>query len=41
MLIRGLHEAFERSPNNDLRILVHSYVDVQVSYLRFIALILG
>ncbi|KAF9499350.1 endo-1,6-alpha-mannosidase [Pleurotus eryngii] len=37
VLIRGLHEAFERSSNNDLRILVHSYVDVQYNALLDLA----
>ncbi|KAF4570070.1 hypothetical protein EYR40_009056 [Pleurotus pulmonarius] len=37
VLIRGLHEAFERSPNNALRILVHSYVDVQYNALLDLA----
>ncbi|KAK7033925.1 hypothetical protein VNI00_012549 [Paramarasmius palmivorus] len=31
IFIRGLHEAFERSSNNDLKILIHSYIDVQAS----------
>uniref|UniRef100_A0A0W0G1L0 Glycoside hydrolase family 76 protein n=1 Tax=Moniliophthora roreri TaxID=221103 RepID=A0A0W0G1L0_MONRR len=27
IFIRGLHEAFARSSNNDLKILIHSYID--------------
>ena len=31
--IRGLFEVFRRTPENEkLRILLHSYIDVQVSY---------
>ncbi|KAJ8509497.1 hypothetical protein ONZ45_g8340 [Pleurotus djamor] len=37
IFIRGLHEAFERSSNNDLRILVHSYIDVQYNALLDLA----
>ncbi|KAF8604641.1 endo-1,6-alpha-mannosidase [Ceratobasidium sp. AG-I] len=34
VFIRGLHEVFQRSvSNNDLRILIHSYVDVQYNAL--------
>ncbi|KAF8074659.1 endo-1,6-alpha-mannosidase [Lyophyllum atratum] len=38
VLIRGLYEAFARnSQNNDLRILVHSYIDVQYNALLDLA----
>jgi len=37
VFVRGLHEAFERSSNNDLRILVHSYLDVQYNALLDLA----
>ena len=36
IFIRGLYEAFSRNPSNtDLRILIHSYIDVQVRFLEF------
>lgn len=35
IFIRGLYEAFSRNPSNtNLRILVHSYIDVQVRILQ-------
>jgi hypothetical protein len=38
IFIRGLHEVFQRSSgNNDLRILIHSYVDVQYNALLDLA----
>ncbi|KDN48784.1 hypothetical protein RSAG8_02771, partial [Rhizoctonia solani AG-8 WAC10335] len=38
IFIRGLHEVFQRSvANNDLRILIHSYVDVQYNALLDLA----
>ena len=38
VFIRGLHEVFQRSAsNNNLRILIHSYVDVQYNALLDLA----
>ncbi|KAF9526516.1 endo-1,6-alpha-mannosidase [Crepidotus variabilis] len=37
VFIRGLLEAFSRSSNSDLRILIHSYVDVQYNALLDLA----
>jgi len=38
IFIRGLHEAFVRdTSNNDLRILIHSYIDVQYNALLELA----
>ncbi|EEB91234.1 hypothetical protein MPER_10440, partial [Moniliophthora perniciosa FA553] len=37
IFIRGLHEAFTRSSHNDLKILIHSYIDVQYNALLDLA----
>ncbi|KAL0581799.1 hypothetical protein V5O48_000279 [Marasmius crinis-equi] len=37
VFIRGLHEVFSRTSNNDLKILIHSYVDVQYNALLDLA----
>lgn len=34
VFIRGLHEAYQRSHNSAFQILIHSYLDVQVSGTR-------
>jgi hypothetical protein len=40
VLIRGLHEAWTRNPNNtSLRTLIHSYGDVQVGRCFYLAAI--
>ncbi|KII85643.1 hypothetical protein PLICRDRAFT_178686 [Plicaturopsis crispa FD-325 SS-3] len=37
VFIRGLHEAYNRSSNSDLRTLIHSYIDVQYNALLELA----